>query len=143
MRAAGQLPVRVKAQGFVDDPGIFKDIYGTYVWQFGFPNNTLCNSTVSFSAYVDRRHVGKGNGFFELAPAFSANAKMSLRTWDNSKALPVVEFQQATQMDAFARNILDDTPVVASGAEGMIDMQIIGAIKAFIESGQEVEISYA
>jgi predicted dehydrogenase len=45
-------------------------------------------------------------------------------------------------MDAFARNILDGTPVLASGEEGLIDMQIVDAIKKAIETGRELEIAY-
>lgn len=142
-RAAGQLPLSVRAQGYVDDPEIYKGIYGTYTWQLRFPGNVLSNSTASFSAYLDRYHVAKGNDFLELRPAFSANTKLSLHDWNGDRSLPCAEFQQATQMDAFARNILDDTPVVASGEEGLIDLQIIDAIKLAIQSGAEEKIDYA
>ena len=141
-RAAGANPISVRAQGYVDDPELYKGIYGTYTWQLRFPDDALCNSTASFSAYIDRYHVAKGHHYTELKPAFSANSKMSLRTWDGERTLPSAEFQQAVQMDAFARNILDGTPVVASGEEGLIDMQIVGAIKEAIETGREVEIGY-
>ncbi len=141
-RAAGQCPISVRAQGFVDDPALYKDIYGTYTWQMRFPANALCNSTVSFSAYVDKYHVSKGNDFLEMRPAFAANSKLTFRNWEGTRNLNSAEFQQTTQMDAFARNILDGTPVLASGEEGLIDMQIIGAIKEAIESGKEVAIGY-
>lgn len=141
-RAAGQRPLGVKAQAFIDDPVLYKDIFGTYSWQLTFEDNTVCNSTVSFSAYTDRYYVAKGNQFMELKPAFTANADMVLQSREAPKTLPVAEFQQATQMDAFARNILDGTPVVASGEEAMVDMQIIGAIKQSIETGEEVPIDY-
>lgn len=141
-RAVGQNPVSVQAQGFVDDPNLYKGIYGTYTWQLHFADNTVCNTTVSFSAYVDRFHVAKGYQFTVLEPAFTANAKLSLRTRDNTRALEVPTYQQTTQMDAFARNILDDTPVVASGEAGLIDMQIVDAIKKSLETGGRVEIEY-
>ncbi len=142
-RAAGQNPVSVKAQAFIDDPELYKDIFGTYSWQLKFADNTVGNSTVSFSAYTDRYYVAKGNEFLELKPAFTANADMSLQSREAPRKLPVAEFQQATQMDAFVRNILDETTVVASGEEAMIDMQIIAAIKQSIETGKEVQIDYS
>lgn len=142
-RAAGQKPVSVIAQGFIDDPEIYKGIYGTYTWQLKFSDNTLCNSTASFSSYTDRYYVSKGYDYKQLAPAFTANAKMSLQSREDGMALPCNEFQQTTQMDAFARNILDNTPVIASGEEGMIDMQIIDAIKKSIATGAEVQIDYS
>lgn len=142
-RAAGHNPVSVSAKAFKDDPEMYKDIYGTYVYQLHFKDNTVCNSTVSFSAYSDRLHVSRGNDYLELQPAFAANRITGLDTWNGQKEkLDVAEFQQTTQMDAFAKNITEDTPILASGAEGLIDMQIIDAIKESIESGQVVEVRY-
>ncbi len=139
-RAAGQMPVSVVAQGYIDDPELYKGIYGTYSWQLRFADHTVCNSTVSFSAYVDRYYVAKGNQFLELKPAFAANSKLTLQDRENTTTLPSAEFQQATQMDAFARNILDNTPVVASGEEARTDMRIIDAIKESLKSGKKVDI---
>lgn len=142
-RAAGENPLRVRAHAYKDDPELYKDIYGTYVFQMEFSDNTICNSTVSFSAYSDRLHVSRGNEYLELQPAFSANNITGLSTWNESKeTLPIPEFQQTTQMDAFSQNILKNTPILASGEEGLIDMQIIAAIKESIASKQQVVINY-
>jgi len=142
-RAVGHNPIAVTAQAFKDDPELYKDIYGTYVFQLHFQDNTVCNSMVSFSGYSDRMHVARGNEYLELQPAFAANAITGLSTWNgNVETLEAAPFQQTAQMDAFARNILDKTPVIASGEEGMIDMQIIDAIKLAIESGKREPIRY-
>lgn len=142
-RAAGHNPVSVFAHGYKDDPNLYKDIFGTYVFQMRFQDNTVCNSTVSFSAYSDRLHVSRGNEYLELQPAFAANGINGLSTWNEAKeVLDHAEFQQTTQMDAFALNIRDNTPVLASGKEGLIDMQIIDAIKTSIASGKEAEVVY-
>jgi predicted dehydrogenase len=45
-------------------------------------------------------------------------------------------------MDAFALNIRDNTPILASGEEALIDMTIIDAIKQSIETGKEVAVKY-
>ncbi len=143
-RAVGHNPVSVFAQAYKDDPKMYKDIYGTYVFQMRFKDNTACNSMVSFSAYSDRMHVSRGNEYLEIQPAFAANRITGLKTWnENKEMLEHDEFQQTTQMDAFARNIYDHTPILASGEEGLIDMQIIDAIKKSIDSGRSVEIDYS
>lgn len=139
-RAAGSKPVRVTAQAFKDDPELYKEIFGTYSWQLDFEDNTICNSTVSFSAFVDRLHVARGNQYLEISPAFNASAELALRSRTEEEQFPVPEYQQIAQMDAFAKNIMDDTQVVASGEEGLIDMQIIEAIKASIDEKQTMEI---
>ncbi len=142
-RAAGENPVSVIGQAYKDDPNMYKDIFGTYVYQMRFSDNTVCNSTVSFSAYSDRLHVSRGNEYLELQPAFAANAITGLQTWNqNVEKLEAAEFQQTTQMDAFAKNIFDNTPILASGEEGLIDMQIVDAIKQSVELGKEVEVNY-
>ncbi|MEL6720524.1 MAG: Gfo/Idh/MocA family oxidoreductase [Bacteroidota bacterium] len=49
--------------------------------------------------------------------------------------------QQAAQMDAFARNILDNTPVIASGEDGLQDMKIIEAIyKSARKGGKRIKM---
>ena len=142
-RAAGHNPISVFAQAYKDDPIMYKDIYGTYVFQLQFKDNTVCNSTVSFSAYSDRLHVSRGNEYLELQPAFAANRITGLMTWNETKeTLEHAEFQQTVQMDAFAKNIFENTPILASGEEGLIDMQIIDAIKESIETGRSVEVDY-
>jgi len=142
-RAVGHNPIAVMAHGYKDDPELYKDIFGTYTYQLFFKDNTICNTTVSFSAYSDRLHVARGNQYLELQPAFGANSITGLDTWNGSKeSLTKAEFQQTTQMDAFAKNILENTKVLASGEEGLIDMQIIAAIKKSIEEGKKVEVKY-
>ena len=142
-RAAGHNPVSVVAQGYKDDPELYKEIYGTYAFHLKFKDNTFCNSTVSFSAYTDRFHVARGNQYLALQPAFAANAVTGISTWNDEKeTLSHAEFQQTVQMDAFAKNIKANTPVIASGDEALIDMQIIDAIKLSIERGEEVKVNY-
>jgi predicted dehydrogenase len=142
-RAAGHNPVSVTAQAYKDDPILYKEIYGTYTFQLYFKDNTVCNSMVSFSGYSDRFHVSRANDYLELQPAFAANRITGLTTWNDQKeTLDVNKFQQTTQMDAFAENILDKTPILASGEEGLIDMQIVDAIKKAIDSKGKEEVQY-
>jgi len=143
-KAAGHNPVSVSAQAFKDKPDLYKEIYGTYVYQMFFQDNTVCNSMVSFSAYSDRFHVSRGNQYLELQPAFASNKVTGLMTWNETKeTLQRPEYEQTTQMDAFAKNITEDTKVFASGEEGLIDMQIIDAIKKSYESGKRVDVDYS
>lgn len=143
-RAAGHNPIAVTAHAYKDDPELYKDIFGTYVFQLHFKDTTVCNSMVSFSAYTDRFHVSRGNEYMEIQPAFSANNITGIMSWNETKeTLEMPEFQQTAQMDAFARNIYDETIILASGEEGLIDMQIIDTIKRAIESGKREKIDYS
>jgi predicted dehydrogenase len=44
-------------------------------------------------------------------------------------------------MDAYARNILDNTPVIANGMEGLNDMKVVEAIYLAASTGHKVMIS--
>ncbi len=142
-RMANQLPQKVSAQGFNTDPGLFKGLFEHVSFQLSFPNGAVSNSTTSFNAYVDRFHAACERGWLQMQPSFNAGQQVVLTT---SEELEPIEgpgpFQQVAQMDAFARNIMDDTEVIASGEEGLIDLQIIDAIKRSIEEERMIEISY-
>ncbi|MEM0992361.1 MAG: Gfo/Idh/MocA family oxidoreductase [Bacteroidota bacterium] len=51
-------------------------------------------------------------------------------------------YQTTAQMDAFIKNIWDNEMPTASGEEGLIDLQIIDAIKVSIEESRTVEVGY-
>lgn len=142
-RIVGTNPIAVQAIAYKDNPEVYKDIFGTYVFQLFFEDQTVFNSTVSFSAFTDRLKVSVGNAYQQLQPSFGSNRVHQIESREEPLELPRVEFQQTTQMDAFALNILNDTPIVASGEEGLIDLQIIEAIKQSAKEGRRVDIVYS
>ncbi|MEM8525303.1 MAG: hypothetical protein AAGG68_11695 [Bacteroidota bacterium] len=46
------------------------------------------------------------------------------------------------QLEVFASNIMNNTPVAASGEEGLIDLQIIDTIKKSAEVDGVVDVDY-
>ncbi len=56
---------------------------------------------------------------------------------------PPVPNQQSIQMDDDALAIMNGTPLIAPGREGLIDVAIIRAIIESAESGREVAIVIA
>lgn len=142
-RMAGELPHKVNAQGYTFDKSLYKGIYETYTFQLEYPSGGMSNSTTSFNAYVDRAHGSYEKGWLTLQPAFNGGEKVILNTnLQINQPQILMGYQQTAQMDAFARNILDDTEVYASGEEGLHDMIIIDAVKKSIAERSEVEISY-
>ena len=143
-RMVGMLPERVSARGYVDEKELYKGIYETVSFQMEFPNGAISNTTTTFSSYVDRFHTAYTKGWIELKPSFNAGQKVKLTS---SKEVnfndPMHPYQQIAQMDAFALNIKNGTAVVASGKEGLIDMQIIDAIKQSAKEQKTVAIDYS
>ncbi len=143
-RYIGEPPVSVVAQGYNTNPELFKGIYESVTFQMEFASGAICNGTTSYSAYVDRFHASGEKGWMELKPCFNASQKVVIQSSKDITVNGTVnEYQQIAQMDAFALNINDETPVTASGEEGLIDLQIIEAIKRSITSGQKEKIDYS
>ncbi|MEM7659544.1 MAG: Gfo/Idh/MocA family oxidoreductase [Bacteroidota bacterium] len=135
----GKEPVAVTARSYRFYPDKMEDVEQSIVWQFEFPNGAVADCSSSYVARSNFIEVSAENGNFGLSSAYSysppaghvAGIEMNF-PHDN---------QQAKQMDAFARNILDDTPVVADGLEGLKDMRLIEAIYASAHNnGQRIEL---
>ncbi|MEM8523488.1 MAG: Gfo/Idh/MocA family oxidoreductase [Bacteroidota bacterium] len=145
-RMVGELPKTVLARGYEGDKKLFKDIYESMYFQMEFPSGSISNTSTSFNAYVDRFHAACEQGWLELEPAFNARQKPNLNLNSEEKITfpeQQYDFQQVAQMDAFALNVKDNTEVVASGEEGLIDLQIIEAIKASAERGKVLDVDYS
>lgn len=145
-RVVGELPKTIFARGYEGDKNLFKEIYESMYFQMEFPNGSISNSSTSFNAYVDRFHVACEKGWLELKPSFTAGQKPSLKLNTDVKIEfeeQKYDFQQVAQMNAFALNIKNDTKVTASGEEGLIDLQIIEAIKKSAEKGEAVDVDYS
>ncbi|MEM6698847.1 MAG: Gfo/Idh/MocA family oxidoreductase, partial [Bacteroidota bacterium] len=142
-RMVGELPKTVLARGYEGDKNLFKDIYESMYFQMEFPNGSISNTSTSFNAYVDRFYAACEQGWLELKPSFNAGQKPNLELNTAEKIAfdeQQYEFQQVAQMDTFALNIKNNTKVVASGEEGLIDLQIIEAIKASAKEGKVVNV---
>lgn len=142
-RFTGELPQSVTAQGYNADPSLFKGIYESVFMQLKFPSGAISNASTSYNAYVDRFHAACEQGWLELKPSFNAGQPVEINSQPEiTAAEPGSTYQQVAQMDAFALNIQHDTSVLASGEEGMIDLQIIDAVKRSMETGGEEEVGY-
>lgn len=143
-RMAAELPSAVTAQAYVFDKNLYKGIYETYMFQLLYPSGAVSNTTCSFNAYVDRAHASYERGWVTLQPASNGGEKVVMTSGSETINIPppITGLQQTAQMDAFARNIMEDTAVSASGEEGLTDMIIIDAIKRAIKSRRSEDIVY-
>ncbi len=138
-RTLNELPTEVTAQGFKVNKTIFKDIYETMMFQMTFPSGAVSNSTTTYTSFIDKLYATTASERFGLQPSFSGlgAAGMNVGIKINFNA---PKYQQVKQMDAFALNIIEKTPVLASGEEGLVDMKIIEAIKKAAETGKSVKM---
>jgi len=137
---AGAAPIAVTAK---EDPKtrpeIFDECEETLRWTMDFADGSTGTFMTSFNEGVGDFRADGPTGHIELSPAFSYRGVRG-RTHRGALAIPNIN-QQAAQMDAFARNILEDTAVIAPGEMGRRDMQIITAIYEAARTGRRVEVS--
>ena len=136
----GMDPIAVEARTFKTFPDRMPGMEESILWQMEFPGNVIANCSASYVARENYLHVSAEQGNFGLEPCYGyAGAFGKVRNHE-------LDFprgnQQAAQMDAFARNILDGTPVMADGEEGLKDMQIVEAAYESAEKKVRVEVKY-
>ncbi len=137
--AVGKEPIGVTAQSFNTRTEKFKDVEETLYWQMYFDNGIITNCMTSYSARAGHLLVHADQGSYKLEPAFGYGP-LKLDVKGEVVEIPHTN-HQAVQMDAFARNILDNTPVIANGVEGLNDMKVIEAIYLAATTGHKVMIS--
>ena len=88
---------------------------------------------------MNKLRVTKANGWYELAPFQSYNGVKG--TTSDGLALDAsVPNQQAKQMDDDAAAIMNGTPLLAPGEEGLRDTIVVEAIYRSVATGQKVSI---
>ena len=134
----GQEPIAITARSYKTIMDKMPDMEETIAWEMEFPNGAVAHCLSSYVANDNFVRVTSENGTFGLRPAFSYDpVEGFFRGGDMSFPR---QNQQAVQMDAFARNILDGTPVVASGEEGLQDMKMIEAMYKAAKTGKRVKL---
>jgi predicted dehydrogenase len=136
----GEEPVSVSAIETKTDRVKFAEVDESMVWQAQFPGGVLAVCATSYnSAPQGRVFAAAQRGWFELEPAFNYTGIRGRRSDGRELAFPQVD-QFATELDAFARSILEDAPFRASGEEGLRDVRIMTAIYESVRTGRKVAV---
>ncbi|PHN06135.1 Gfo/Idh/MocA family protein [Flavilitoribacter nigricans] len=137
--SSGEEPVAVWANTFNTYPGKMDGMEETITFTMEFPSGAIANCTASYVARADELHISAEKGNYGLEPGYGYAPPQGYM--QNEKMDFERHNQQAVQMDAFARNILDGTPVIADGEEGVQDMRVIEAIyKSAKKGGKRVKL---
>lgn len=122
----GELPTSLWAKNITKDNEFFEDIEGTIEWEMTFPSGKAYCKTSYEEPFYDHLTAHTEKGELKLSPAFIYNGLQG-STPDGPMTLTPVN-QQAQQMDAFAVNILQNTPSLVPGEMGLRDNYIIEKI---------------
>jgi predicted dehydrogenase len=122
----GELPTSLWAKNTTKDKTFFKDIEGSIEWEMTFPSGKAYCKTSYEEPFENYLTATTEKGELKLTSSFVYRG-LKGSTPDGPIEAKEVN-QQALQMDAFAQNILQDTPSIVPGEMGMRDNYIIEKI---------------
>ncbi|PHI21829.1 glucose-fructose oxidoreductase [Lewinellaceae bacterium SD302] len=111
----------------------------TTSYELIFPDGIVAKGKASVVENTNILRVDCAGGWYELSPMQSYNGVEGRRS-DGHLLNQPIESQQARQMDDDALAILNDTPVMVPGSEGLKDIRIVRAIIESAKTGKEVSL---
>ena len=136
--ATGEEPIAVTAQLSTTRPHIYKEVEETALFQLQFPSGALAACHTSYGINMNYLQVNCDKGWFKMEPFSSYSGNKG------SSPLGIIDFpienQQAKQMDEDAESILNNSPLIASGEEGLQDIRIVEAVYEAAKTGRKIKI---
>ena len=136
----GEEPILVIARHENARTNVYKDTDETTFFSLKFPSGAIANCETSFAHNMNRLDVTCDKGSYGLSP-FQSYKGIKGRTSDGLVLHETIPNQQAKQMDDDALAILNDTPVLVPGEEGLNDIRVVEAIfESAAADGAKVQI---
>ena len=135
----GELPTSLWAKNTTKDRDFFKDIEGSLEWELTFPSGkSYCKTSYEKPIFAELKHNTE-KGEVILNNAFYYGGISGSTPQGDIDIEPVN--QQAAQMDAFALNIINNTPSLVPGEMGLRDNYLIDKIyESAANNGKVVEL---
>lgn len=131
-------PTEVRSAQRIIPDNLEVDVTTTY--QLAFPNDILGDAKTSNVEAFNLLRVNAADGWYQLSPMQSYSGVEGV-TSDGQPLDKPINNQQARQMDNDALAIINDSPVLVPGIEGLKDIRIVNAIIEADRTGKAVEIS--
>lgn len=137
----GEEPILVSATETKTDAKKFAEVDETISWTATFPSGVTAYCSTTYNAFgMGRFRAHTERGWFGLEPAFNYGGLRGARSDGKPLSFPNVD-QFATEIDAFARCILENKPTTVPGEEGLQDVKILTAIYESVRTGKAVKIA--
>lgn len=135
---AGEEPIAVSARMSSTTP-VYKDVDETTEFELEFASGAQAKCATSYARSMNKLRADCENGWYELNP-FQSYSGVQGKTSKGIILPPSPANQQARQMDNDALAILNKSPVIVPGEEGMKDIVILEAIFKAAKTGQRVTL---
>ncbi len=136
----GLEPIAVVAKASTTRPEIYKEVEETMNFELDFPGGVTATCEASFGKGMNNLQVNCAKGWYKLAP-FQAYSGIDGITSDGFKLNATIPNQQAKQMDDDALAIMNKTPLLVPGEEGLKDIRVVEAIYRSVAEKGKVKIS--
>ncbi len=127
----------VSAKHIIDRPELFTEVDETTEFTLQLSNGLITNGMTSVGRPNNGLKVTCENGWYQLSPMQAYNGVVGDRS-DGKKLDAYIDSQQARQMDDDALAILNNTPIMCPGIEGLKDIRIISGIFEAAKTGHSV-----
>jgi len=134
--AAQEEPLAVTARHEVERPEIFDEVDETTYFTLEFPGGAIAECRTSFNNNWNLLRVDCEKGWYQLKPMQAYNGVKG-ETSDGILLNKPIENQQAKQMDDDALAIVNNTPPLVPGEEGLRDVRIVRAIYESAANGSK------
>ncbi|HTN05226.1 Gfo/Idh/MocA family oxidoreductase [Agriterribacter sp.] len=135
----GEEPIAVTAKQSTTRPDIYKGLDETMQFRLEFPGGAVAECETSFGKNMNSLHVTCAKGWYKLEP-FQAYGGIKGTTSDGKALNATIPNQQAKQMDEDALAILQNTPVLVPGEEGLKDIKVVEAVYRSVQQNGRVLI---
>ena len=125
--ATGEEPISVLAQTFTTRPDIYHEVEETAMFQLTFPSGARASCHTSYGMKMNYLKVIYEKGSLQMEPHSNYSGNKGTRSDDTKINFPL-ENQQAKQMDDDAISLINNTPMLVPGEEGLRDIRVIEAI---------------
>lgn len=133
----GEEPISVIAEQFTTRPEIFTETDETTHFELRFPSGAVAYGKTSLGKSMHQLYVDCDKGWYNLKP-FSMYSGVKGKSSDGKLLNAQIDNQQARQMDDDALSIIQNTPVMVPGQEGLKDIKIVEAIYASAKEKKEI-----
>lgn len=140
-QSLGQEPTRVvSARMWTDRPAEFVEVDEHAEFELEFPDGLTAYGKTSVGQEINHVRVECADGWYDLRP-LQHYTGITGTTSDGKLFNEVIPHQQARQMDNDAKAIVDGTPMIVPGEEGLRDVRIVQAIVQCAETNQPVSLA--
>lgn len=138
--ATGLEPTAVTAKASTTRPEIYTEVEETMHFDLEFPGGVTATCETTFGYSINILETKFANGWYKLEP-FQNYSGIKGITSDGKVLNATIPNQQAKQMDDDATSIMNGTPLLVPGEEGLKDIKVVEAVYRSVAENKKVKIA--